>query len=252
MRASLRRGVLNTRQERGEDLLPTLTQLHNEMIVYFGFDYPVPVHYQACMRFMAYEFADQWREREKQKRIGGKPLYESERAANESRTYENVAVGKYGEMFSSLCMYMFGYPDLSPDFAIYDPRAKSFAPDLPYRGRDVALRDVHVKSCDGYTVSKIPKKHGANDYSWLFHKSKPKQNGGDPLVGPQWQRINDLLVFVYTPSIAAQRIQLLATAPWNMLHPLLRDPHVKELREHKWALYFSDISDNATLYMARG
>lgn len=219
-------------------MLPTSSQLRTEIIAYLDFVFPVPEIYQVEMVRLATRYADEHAagtgDFYYEKQHGGDGTIEVD------KIWRSNALGKYGECFASLCMYMFGFPDLAPDFKIYPIKQRTYAADLPYHQTDKRLPDVHVKTCDG-NLAAMQFAGNRIGHSWLFQLN-------DPLLK---YRNNDLLFLCYVPSLAAGETQLLATLPIQRAIALLKPPRKKVLQEKKIALEYADVYDAADVYLGR-
>jgi hypothetical protein len=218
-------------------VLPTLTQLRTEIIIYMNYTYQIPPAYQEAMVRLATKYADE------HAAGTGDFYYEKQHGGDGKKEVDKIwrsnAIGKYGECFASLCMRMFGFPDLAPDFTIYPIKQRTYAADLPYHQSYPRLPDVHVKTCDGHLAAMEfdGRKIG---HSWLFQQD-------DPLLK---YRNNDLLLLCYVPSLTEGKAQVLATLPIQKGLALLKPPRKKVLQAYKVALEYDDIHDAAGVYLS--
>jgi hypothetical protein len=219
-------------------VLPTLTQLRTEIIVYLQYSFQVPPAYQEAMVRLATRYADDHA-------AGTGDLYYEKQHGGDgqkevSKIWRSNAIGKYGECFASLCMKMFGFPDLAPDFTIYPIKQRTYAADLPYHQTNPRLPDVHVKTCDGYLAG-LEFDGRKIGHSWLFQQN-------DPLLK---YRNNDLLFLCYVPDLNVGEAQILATLPIQKAVALLKPPRKKVLQTQKVALEYEDIYDAADVYLGK-
>ena len=164
--------------------------------------------------------------------------YTGERATNQSKAWQDIAQGKYGEIFANqVLIAKLGFPSIPVDFAIYRTERKSFAADLPYKSMGYRnFPNVHVKTCS------LSTKRMVGEESWTFQwGNQTKAGGKDSLFTDPASE--DVVAFVYLENYAAHRCTLIATAPICILHgaDLFRPPRKADKVGLKKCIYYSDL-----------
>lgn len=161
--------------------------------------------------------------------------YTSMRSARDPK--KDILVSKIAEIASALWFRKHGFSLPSVDFGIRTPEMKGWSSDLKFSGHE--LPDTHVKSCTNATVDYV------GTPSWTFQYANDAGPGGRDALFTDTQSM-DLVVL--TQVISYGLVAVLATGPWRMLYPMLRDPKSPSLQGLKKCIYFYDLqlslSDN--------
>lgn len=174
-------------------------------------------------------------------------FYANKRNTTEDKAELDNIIGKCGEIIvSSHLRKEYGFPVMIPDFKIYDKQNKSWDCDLPFSKEDENYPNCHVKTCS-YSTSNFIRGSGSK-YSWTFQYSDGfGKNGKDRLFDKP--NCNELILFVYFPNIGWgwKEAKLVASAPWNKLQSILKEPISKELRQIKKCIYSKDLFEIAEI-----
>jgi hypothetical protein len=160
--------------------------------------------------------------------------YEANRKA--ARAYENNLLGKKGEFFAKRAMMDLGFPNISIDLEIREGKSKGWLPDLPYSSKYDSIPDVHVKTCDDFTVDFAGK-------SWTFQLKNASGYGGtDPILEKGTE--TDLVAFVYLSKWDSDTAIVHAIIPWGAVkkYPLLQLPVKTSLKDLKRCVYLADLN----------
>lgn len=160
--------------------------------------------------------------------------YEKNRRA--TYAYENNILGKKGEFFAHEALAtLFGFPNIDIDLEVREGRSKGWMPDLPYTSKYDTIPNVHVKTCDDFTVRYAGP-------SWTFQLKNANGFGGtDPILEKGLP--TDLVAFVYLPSWESEFAIVHAIVPWGAItkYPLLQMPVKANLKDIKRCVYLSDL-----------
>lgn len=203
-------------------------------IIRYDETWTIPDNWHVAIMKACRAFTDGMRERD--------TFYRETRNATKPLT--DIMVGKYGEIFAMQCLTAKGFPSIPVDLAIYAANNKSWAADLPYRGVDGGLPDVHVKTCDLNTVRFVSGKtidgQALGRYSWTFNVGSKDGWGKDSAIDSK----RDVVALVYIPSLEARSGTLVATIPTAKLRGLLKPPVSDKLKGIKLCVYDSDVTAN--------
>jgi hypothetical protein len=164
-----------------------------------------------------------------------KKYYASRRAAVPAKLQHDITNGKYGEFIAAEFFPNFGVPYLAPDLVVKKSDEKNWDADLPYSKVGNFL-DCHVKTIDQESKEKY-------NFSWTFQKKNTYGTGGEDrlLSHPECK---DLVAFVLVPTLWGEsEAQVVASAPWNLVFPLLRDPLLPKYIGIKKCLYYKDLRE---------
>lgn len=153
---------------------------------------------------------------------------------NASRPLADIKFGKFGELTGALFLRTKGWPKVLPDFSVRTGVKKGWDCDLPFNKINKVFPGCHVKTCNEKT------RQFAGEYTWTFQWENTSGVGGrDPLfMRPD---SNELVLLMYVPSLDENKAVVVATAPWNKIHGILRDPISDKLKGLKKCLYYEDL-----------
>jgi hypothetical protein len=146
----------------------------------------------------------------------------------------DILTGKMGEFFAGLFMTQYySYPELLPDFNIYDSRQKNWDADLPYSKKfGNSFSDFHVKTCDSRTINFV------GDLSWTFNIGNVygKSFGRDKIYNN-----GGTIIFVQLKDYYSNWAKIMFSAPFENIHHILKNPIKQSLIGVKQCLYLNDI-----------
>jgi len=154
--------------------------------------------------------------------------YSNER--NASKAFEDIILGKFGEMYAVVALNQFCFPIIKVDTGIYKSKQKNWNCDLPYPG---CFPNFHVKTCNDFT------KKFAGDLSWTFQYSNIGEKGGKDKLFASSGR--ELVALMHVPDYRRNEGILVATGPWIEISKHLRDPVSKKLIGLKKCVYYKDL-----------
>lgn len=163
--------------------------------------------------------------------------YARKRKANPDKVIKDIALGKKSEIMAMhLLRDEFGFPEVPIDIEIREANNKGWMPDLYYRKVDPSICNVHVKGCNGFTVTLC------NDYSWTFQWKNSDAIGGKDEIFRSGS--GDLCAFVFMEDWQNDTGTVKAILPWDYVCPLFRDPVLTKYIGIKHCLYYRDFQNN--------
>lgn len=163
--------------------------------------------------------------------------YKSMRNATKAR--EDIYKGKCGEYVGSAFFADKNFPEVKPDVKIYAVKDKTFSPDLFFGKVDKRFPDCGVKTCTEDTLDFMERSTGERQKTWTFQLNDvDKRNGRDSLFKKTGS--SEPILFVYVDDTLCSA-EVVASAPWAKVYPLLRDPVSPRLKGIKKCLYMNDL-----------
>ena len=163
---------------------------------------------------------------------------------------ENITIGKIGEFIAAYFLALGKitlniFPNLKPDCTIKKVGFKNWDCDLPFSKLDKNFPDCHVKTCDQGIQKFLKdkrknKNHTNSEYSWTFQYSdESRSSGRDALLNKTENE--ELILFMYVPFIYSKQPKIIASAPWNKIQGILKEPLARTLKNKKRCIYSEDL-----------
>ena len=159
---------------------------------------------------------------------------------------KDIEIGKYGEFAASLVLRsgritLDKFPILMPDFEIRHGGSKGWDCDLPFSTKDNNFPDCHVKTCDQNTSDFVSRTSNENSkYTWTFQYGNSSGSGGkDALFSKPY--IDEVILFMFVPFFDSEKAAIIASAPWNKLQGIIKDPIATKFKGLKKCIYSQDL-----------
>lgn len=163
--------------------------------------------------------------------------YEENR--NATTPYNDIILGKYGEFASCLFLRTKGFPKLKPDVEIRTGKRKGWDCDLPFKALDDIYPDCGVITCNERT-SDFVSKYRPDKYTWTFQYANGNGPGGrDKLFSNPDS--DEVILFMFHPYLKSTKNILVASAPWNKLQGIIKDPIADKYKGLKKCIYSEDL-----------
>jgi len=161
--------------------------------------------------------------------------YVENRNASLNNVGRNIALGKKGEYFAfKFLVRKYGYPVIPMDTEIREGSNKGWRVDLNFKDFNSSLPNIHVKTCDKFTVSY------SNDFSWLLQWSNARGKGGkDKIFFDKCK--DDIIMFVYTDHYRSDTGIIKHAIPVRSLDRYLKEPKKKDFQGRKKGVYYKDL-----------
>jgi hypothetical protein len=165
--------------------------------------------------------------------------YEEQRGA--AKAPDDIRMGKYAELVTAYLLRTCGFPHAELDFGIRKGDKKGWVPDIIYTKSDPNYPDVHVKGCNPWTQKYIARKH--EKYSWTFQWNKGNTDSSEKGRDKLFEKLDswDLVSCVFVSVMQAGKVDVVATGPWCLLNPYLKNPSLSKYLGQKKCLYYSDV-----------
>ena len=165
---------------------------------------------------------------------------------NASFPKKDIEIGKYGEFAASLILHsgkitLDRFPALMPDFEIRKGGSKGWDCDLPFSIKDKNFPDCHVKTCDQNSSDFVNRASGGSSkYTWTFQYGNVSGNGGrdELFFKPDSE---ELILFMFVPFLEGKKAKIVASAPWNKLQKIIKDPIASKFKGIKKCIYSEDL-----------
>lgn len=167
--------------------------------------------------------------------------YEQNRNAPPANVIRNLEIGKYGEFSSCLLLRKNGFPKIMPDVKIRTGSEKGWECDLPFGDKDGNYPNCGVKSCDQSTCDFLRSNRSPHEYTWVFQYANSNGRGGgrDRLFSEPDS--NEVILFMFVPYLISGKASLIASAPWNKLQGIIKDPIASIHIGKKKCIYSEDL-----------
>lgn len=161
------------------------------------------------------------------------------RQRNATSPIHDVQTGKYGEYVAAYYLRrQWGFPAVCPDIEIKNSNEKNWDCDLPFNIKDAAYPNCHVKTCDQKS-SDFVSRNCNSKYSWTFqYANKTGIGGRDQLFNNPNSK--ELILFMFVPDLN-NKSRVIASAPWNEVCKLLKDPIATKFIGLKKCIYSEDL-----------
>lgn len=153
-------------------------------------------------------------------------FYEKKRGAPRTRAEINILMGKKAEFFVAKAL---GISFDRIDLEIRNGRGKGWKVDLE--------PNIHVKSCDNYTVSI------AKDKSWIWENIDPMR------LSDEYD--HDLVALVYAENWYDSIGNIMAMYEWGEIKECLRLTKARKFWSSKKCIYYNDIAQLGFKYEIR-
>lgn len=157
---------------------------------------------------------------------------------------KDIEIGKYGEFAASLALRCGKitnekFPILMPDFQVRTGGGKGWDCDLPFSQVDTQFPNCHVKTCDQNTSDFVSRTRD-NKYTWTFQYNNVSGIGGrDKLFSTP--NSDELILFMFVPNLHSKQAIFVASAPWNKIQGILKDPIAEKFKGLKKCVYSNDL-----------
>lgn len=151
----------------------------------------------------------------------------------------DITIGKFGEFVACFGLRAIGFPKIMPDTSVRQGSGKGWDCDLPFGKSDNTFFNSHVKTCDQGTSNYVQRVRG-DQYTWTFQWANRTGSGGrDKLFDNP--NSSEVIWFMFVPDLGSKKPRLIASAPWNKLQGILKDPLSEKLKGLKKCVYSEDL-----------
>jgi hypothetical protein len=151
----------------------------------------------------------------------------------------DITIGKFGEFVACFALRSIGFPKIMPDISIRKGSRKGWDCDLPFGELDTSFFNSHVKTCDQNTSDYVSRVRG-DQYTWTFQWANRTGFGGRDKLFDR-QNSSEVIWFMFVPNLDSKTPRLIASAPWNKLQGILKDPLSEKLKGLKKCVYSDDL-----------